>query len=349
MQAELAEAADELYALPPGEFRAARDERADRARAAGDRELAGAIRKLRRPTVSAWLVNRLVRDAGDRVGELLALGGELRDAQDALAGDRLRELSGRRRSLVPALAREARRLADEAGQPVSDQAERELTGTLEAALADPAAAEAVRSGRLATALSYAGLGGTDAFAAVAAPGEAAGQTVDGGRGRAAGRKESGRRRAGRAAGERAGPGRGGAGGRPGRTAGVSGARGRAGKDGAAEGGTKEDRAARAAAERAERAAEAARRDLADAEAAAREAADALAEAEQQAATTAGQHEAAVQRAAELERELDEAQAAEGRTSRAAREARRHRDLAARMLDTAQRRLARARERADLRS
>ncbi len=53
VQARLAEAADELYALPPGDFRAARDERADEARAAGDKELAAAIRKLRRPTVSA--------------------------------------------------------------------------------------------------------------------------------------------------------------------------------------------------------------------------------------------------------------------------------------------------------
>src|SRR5213078_4366359 len=38
---DLAQVADELYALAPAEFRSARDERADQARAAGDRGLAG--------------------------------------------------------------------------------------------------------------------------------------------------------------------------------------------------------------------------------------------------------------------------------------------------------------------
>jgi hypothetical protein len=307
----LAEAADELYALPPAEFRAARDERADQARAAGNRELAAAIRKLRRPTVSAWLVNRLVRDAGGQVGELLQLGEALQEAQSALAGDRLRELSERRRILVPALTRKARQLAAAAGQPVSDQAERELTGTLEAALADRETADAVRSGRLTRALSYAGLGGADAFAAVAAPGGTAGaarEETGEARGQAGGAR-GGRRERGRPAG-RAGSGR-----------------------------------AKAEPDRSAREAEAARRDLADAEAAAREAAGALAAAEQQAATTAGQHEAAVERVAGLERELDDAHSAELRASRAAREARRERDAAARSLQNAQRRLARARERA----
>jgi BMFP domain-containing protein YqiC len=154
----LAQVADELYALTPTEFRAARDERAAQARASGDADLAGAIRKLRRPTVSAWLVNLLVREAAAQVGELLELGGALREAQQALDGDRLRELSAQRRQLVTAITQDVKRLAERAGQPVSAQTEREVRDTLEAALADPDVADAVRSGRLASALSYAGLG-----------------------------------------------------------------------------------------------------------------------------------------------------------------------------------------------
>lgn len=339
--ANLAAAADELYALPPGEFRAARDERAAQARAAGDRELAAAIRKLRRPTVSAWLANQLARAAGDQVAELLHLGAALREAQSALAGDRLRELSERRRQLVPALTRTAAELAAHARQPVSDQAERELTGTLEAALADPAAGDAVRSGRLATALSYAGLGGPDAAAAVDIPdtgeppaaagrkaaarergGPASGRAADEASQRGRQRQPAGQAAADTAARRRAGP-----------DAGNSTAREAAGREAAA-------REARAARET-----EAARRNLAEAEAVARDAADDLAGAEQQAATAAGQHQAALQRVEDRERELREAQSAEARTARAAGEARRSRDTAARTLATAQRRLARARERA----
>ena len=57
----IANVAAELYALPPGRFRAARDERAAQAKAAGERDLAAQIRKLARPTVSAWLANQLAR------------------------------------------------------------------------------------------------------------------------------------------------------------------------------------------------------------------------------------------------------------------------------------------------
>ena len=161
--------ADELYGLDPAEFTAGRDERARQARAAGEKDFAEAIKKLRRPTVSASLVNRLVREAADQVDDLLDLGESLREAQQALAGDELRSLSARRRPMIHALAQEAKRLAAETGRAVSDQVEREVEVTLEAALADPAAADAVRSGRLTTALVYAGFGGVDVADAVAVP------------------------------------------------------------------------------------------------------------------------------------------------------------------------------------
>ncbi len=49
----------------------------------------------------------------------------------------------------------------------------EVAATLEAGLSDPASADAVRSGRLVRALSYAGFGGVDLDGAVAAPGRSA--------------------------------------------------------------------------------------------------------------------------------------------------------------------------------
>ncbi|MFE2631832.1 hypothetical protein ACFXDP_28475, partial [Streptomyces sp. NPDC059374] len=53
--------ADELYGLRPEQFTAARNERVAAARSAGNRKLADAIGRLRRPSLSAWASNTLVR------------------------------------------------------------------------------------------------------------------------------------------------------------------------------------------------------------------------------------------------------------------------------------------------
>jgi hypothetical protein len=98
---DLESAAAELYALPPGEFTARRSALAAQAREAGAAGDAKTIAALRRPTVSAWLVNQLVSgdagsgdESGDGPGEgvgavadideLESLGAELREAQAAL-------------------------------------------------------------------------------------------------------------------------------------------------------------------------------------------------------------------------------------------------------------------------
>jgi hypothetical protein len=163
----LTQAADDLYAMPPADFTAARDELARQARAAGDREAAALIRKLARPTVSAWLVNQLVRAAGPQMSRLYETGQSLHDAQRELAGDRLRELSAQRRQVIAELLPEASRLAAAAGVSVSPAAADEVRVTLEAALADANARTAVRSGQLTRALTYAGLGEVDLTAALA--------------------------------------------------------------------------------------------------------------------------------------------------------------------------------------
>jgi hypothetical protein len=93
----------------------------------------------------------------------------MREAQRQLATDDLRRLSRRRRELITTLVDESRDLVDEIGQPVTDASWRELETTLEAALADPDAGEAVRAGCLTTAISYSGLGPIDLSGAVATP------------------------------------------------------------------------------------------------------------------------------------------------------------------------------------
>jgi hypothetical protein len=117
--------------------------------------------------VAAWLVNSLVRQHAGEVDQLLELGDALRGAQGALDADQLRELGRRRQEVVAALARQARALAHGLGRPVSPAAADDVEETLRAALADPAAADAVRTGRLTSALSYAGFGEVDLTDAVA--------------------------------------------------------------------------------------------------------------------------------------------------------------------------------------
>lgn len=150
------QAADELYGLAPEEFTAARDERVRAARAAGNRQLAAALGRLRRPTVSAYVLNLLVRDQPEVGEQLVALGEELRRAQEELSGPALRQLAGQRQQLVGALVRSARRIAAAAGHPVSPAVAYELEQTLHAALADPDVAVEVGSGRLARAASRTG-------------------------------------------------------------------------------------------------------------------------------------------------------------------------------------------------
>ncbi|GAA2930566.1 MULTISPECIES: hypothetical protein [Streptomyces] len=145
--------ADELYALRPEEFTAARASAVAAARTAGDRDLADRIGELRKPSLAAWVGNLLVRSLPGEVESLLRLGEGLRQAHHDLDGAQLRELSRQQHAVVRALSAQARQLAAEAGHPIGDGVQREVETTLHAVLADPEAARAWASGRLVKPLS----------------------------------------------------------------------------------------------------------------------------------------------------------------------------------------------------
>jgi hypothetical protein len=155
-QSKIDAVADELYSLPPAEFVAARDARAAEV---GDKALAKQIKALRRPTTAAWAVNQLTRKAGPELTEALKLGEQLREAQQRLRGNQLRQLGQRRRDLVEALTKRASELSGHLG----DEAEQQVRNTLTAALADPALSEQVRAGRLTKPLEHSGFGPMSAF------------------------------------------------------------------------------------------------------------------------------------------------------------------------------------------
>jgi hypothetical protein len=182
-----AQAGDELFGLPPEEFVAARDELARRLRREGDAEAAKQVKALRRPSLSAWAVNRLARERGRALGDLLAAGERLRAAhQAALAGEgaaELRSAAKAEREAVAGLVETALELLREAGHPTTDATRDRVAATLHAAAASPEAADLVRNGRLTTDLDPSGFGTAEdaAFddeAAVAAAGRAAGRGSD---------------------------------------------------------------------------------------------------------------------------------------------------------------------------
>lgn len=155
---DLDSAADELYGLPPSQFTARRSALAGEARGSGDRSLAQAIGALRRPTVSAWLTNQLVREAGEPLRDLLGIGDALRAAQARLAGDELRDLAQRARAAVERLVGEAAAVGPRCGQAVSPPVLAEVEATLQAALADRELADQVLAGRLTAGLTHTGFG-----------------------------------------------------------------------------------------------------------------------------------------------------------------------------------------------
>jgi hypothetical protein len=155
------EVVDELYGTPPGEFIARRDALAKELRSS-DRAAADAVKKLRKPSVSAAAVNQLARSAPEDVEALLAAGEALRQAQ----------LGGGDRDAIRAAARDEReaveKLVGEAGK-LSAAVLEEVRETLHAAATDEEARELVRRGVLTEARRAVGLGGFGVAAPAPAP------------------------------------------------------------------------------------------------------------------------------------------------------------------------------------
>jgi hypothetical protein len=148
--ASLRDAVTSLYSSDPGEFTERRKALVARAREGGDKALAKTIAGLRKPTRSAWVVNMLVRADRFAVSRMTALGDDLRDAERAMDGTRIRELSRRRRELMASLLQQAFSAAGLESPPAALRDE--VTSTLTAALADPQVAEQLRAGTLVRAV-----------------------------------------------------------------------------------------------------------------------------------------------------------------------------------------------------
>jgi hypothetical protein len=146
----LAQATAELYEADPEDFTQRRQDLVGHAREAGEPGIAKQIAALRKPTRSAWVVNRLARTHPEAAERLAGLAAELR------TGTRIRELTQARSALIDELTRQA---LDEAGLGNPPAALREdVIATLGAALADPEVAANLAAGTLVRAAHWAGFG-----------------------------------------------------------------------------------------------------------------------------------------------------------------------------------------------
>jgi hypothetical protein len=144
------EAIDQLYGLPLDRFTPERDALARRLRRDGARAAADRVKRLRKPSVAAWAVNRVARGHEDSVRALLASVDELREAQtQAVRGDpaRFREAAEAHRLALDRVAAEGLAALQEAGGASATIADR-VRETLQAAAQDPSARDDLAAGRL---------------------------------------------------------------------------------------------------------------------------------------------------------------------------------------------------------
>jgi hypothetical protein len=142
---------DELYGLPLEEFTPQRDLAARELRRAGDREAAGQLAKLPKPTPAAWTANQVAREQPDLLEELLEAGEALRRAQEeALSGGSgqvLRDAMAAQRRAVDAIMTAAQEYRP-AGRALSRAMADRLRTTLQAAAGDEGLTAALAAGRL---------------------------------------------------------------------------------------------------------------------------------------------------------------------------------------------------------
>jgi hypothetical protein len=151
--------ADGLYGLAPERFITERTAAEKQARGGGDRDLATRIHQLTKPTVVGWLANQLVRKHPEEIGPLLELGAGLREATANLSREKLQELARLQHQVIAGLIKQARQIAREADQRVSEDAVRGLEDTLRAALADEELGAQLADGRLTGGLEHVGFAG----------------------------------------------------------------------------------------------------------------------------------------------------------------------------------------------
>ena len=143
---------DALFQLSPPEFVAARNALAARLKKAGRDEVAGRVRAIPKPSISAWTVNQLYWKHRTAFDKLLATGERFRQAQAsrlAGKGGDLHRLLNERREELSSMSRLAAEILQRSSGAAPPGVMRRITASLEALSAYGALEGGPRAGRLA--------------------------------------------------------------------------------------------------------------------------------------------------------------------------------------------------------
>jgi hypothetical protein len=137
---------DALLALPPQEFTEARNETVKRLRGEGRSDAADAVKRLTRPSVSLWALNRLAQEDPSPIVVFLEAAARLLEAHRG--GGDIRAATPPERAAEARVVSAASAIVLAQGAKVTDAVTSRLRETLRAAAADAEVAEALRAGRL---------------------------------------------------------------------------------------------------------------------------------------------------------------------------------------------------------
>jgi hypothetical protein len=161
-----------LYQRPLDEFVAARKDLAARLTEAGNREAADRVRALKKPPLSAWIINQLYWQSSEAFDRLLDAGDRLRAIQREMLEGKpataLAEATGARERAVEALLKEAARIARAAGVAFTQATRQRTISTLEAIASHGRSPDRPDVGRLDADVDPPGLSLLSALAASAA-------------------------------------------------------------------------------------------------------------------------------------------------------------------------------------
>lgn len=159
---------DLLFAAPLDEFIGRRDELAKRLKTEGDADASKAVKGLRKPAVSAWVVNQLTRSHADAIRALVAAGEEIEDAQRrTLSGERVGFESARRDE--DAAIQRLRAAAVEIMPSITSATIERVTTSLMAGARSADGRRSLVEGRLTNDLEAQGFGAFAGFTAAPAP------------------------------------------------------------------------------------------------------------------------------------------------------------------------------------
>ncbi len=148
MTADVTEVEDRLYGADLDEFVKERAAAVKELRSEGRRDDAAVVAKLAKPSVAAWIVNRVAHDEPGLVNDLLDAGARVRDVQlGAGSATDLRTAAEEQEAALRAVMRKAEKAAAARGSSTPATLEK-VRETLRAGALDADLAEQVRRGVL---------------------------------------------------------------------------------------------------------------------------------------------------------------------------------------------------------